>query len=401
VTADTTAAPARDRRGRWPARGWRGRRERWAVTAGALVVAAVLVAGGVLVYRGTHRGTQVTAYFTETVGVYPGSGVRVLGVPVGTVDSVQPEGTQVKVTMTISHGVAIPAGADAVVAAPSVVADRYVQLTPAYTGGPRLADGAVIPLARTATPVEVDQLYASLDQLANALGPRGVNKNGALSGLVKTGAANLAGNGGDLHAMITEFSGLNRTLGGSSGNLAATLTSLERFTAMLKDNNGQVSQAERQLSQVSSFLASDRADLSGAVTELATALGQVKSFIGGNRALIKSNVSKLASITSVLVKERASLAEALDTAPLDADDLVGAYDASTGTLNGRDDLLELSKEYGGAAASIATPGAGAGAAPAGTVPVPDADVAGLPPLPLPSAGVVYGTPQAITAAGHR
>ncbi len=52
--------------------------------------------------------------------------------------------------------------------AASVVSDRYVQLTPAYTSGPQLADDAVIPVSRTAVPVEVDQIYASLDQLSPA-----------------------------------------------------------------------------------------------------------------------------------------------------------------------------------------------------------------------------------------
>jgi len=135
----------------------RTRRERLAFGAGAVLVAAALIAGGVLLYRANHQGKQVTAYFTEAIGVYPGSTVRVLGVPVGTVDAIQPQGTQVKVTMTVNSGVAVPAGAKAVVVAASVVSDRYIQLTPAYTSGPQLTDNATIPVSRTAVPVEVDQ----------------------------------------------------------------------------------------------------------------------------------------------------------------------------------------------------------------------------------------------------
>jgi len=364
----------------------------------AAVVAASLVAGGFLLYSAANHGKQVTAYFAESIGVYKGSTVRVLGVPVGTVDAVRPEGTRVKVTMTLNHGVAVPARVDAVVIAPSIVSDRYIQLTPAYTGGPQLADGAVIPLARTAVPVEVDQVYASLAKLANALGPNGANKNGALSNLIKTGAANLAGNGAYLKQMLTEFGGLSKTLGDSSGNLFATIVSLQRFTTMLKNNGGQVRLAENQLAQVSTFLASDRRDLSAAITELAIALNRVKGFIGGNRALISSNVSKLAAITSILVRERASLAEALDVAPLAADNLVNAYDAARHTLVARGYLGEL---IGGAAATGAfttasTQPAG-DIAPPGSVAIPSSKIGSLPPLPLPSTGTVYGTPQALLA----
>jgi phospholipid/cholesterol/gamma-HCH transport system substrate-binding protein len=377
------------------------RRDRLLLGASVVVLAAALAAGGVLLYHATHHAKQITAYFAESIGVYPGSTVRVLGVPVGTVSSVQPDGTRVKVTMTVNDGVAIPARAEAVVIAPSVVADRYIQLTPAYTHGRQLADGAVIPLARTAVPVEVDQVYASLVKLANAFGPNGANKHGALSELIKTGAANLAGNGAYLQQMITEFGGLSKTLGDSSGNLFATIAYLQQFTTMLKNNNGQVQLAENQLAQVSAFLASDRQDLSAAISQLAVALNQVKGFIGGNRTLIESNVSKLASITSLLVRERASLAEALNVAPLAADNLVGAYDAASRTLVSRGYLGELIRGNvtTGATAPFTTADTqpAGQVAPLGSVAVPQSLTATLPPLPLPSAGTVYGTPQALLA----
>jgi virulence factor Mce-like protein len=379
----------------------RTRRDRLVLGAGAVVVAAALVVGAVLVYQAGHQTKQVTAYFSQAIGVYPGSTVRVLGVPVGTVDAVQPEGTEVKVTLTVNSGVTVPADAKAVVVAASVVSDRYVQLTPAYTGGPQLMDNAVIPVSRTAVPVEVDQIYTSINRLTQALGPNGLNKNGALSQLVKTGAANLTGNGANLHAMITQFGALSKTLGDNSGNLFATIVYLQRFTSMLKSNDGQVRQAEQQLADVTGFLAADRQDLGGALHELSIALGQVAVFIANNRGLIKSNVSKLASITSILVAEKASLTEALGNVPLAADNVVNAYDSTNHTLDGRGDLNELSMGPGANNLTAITPGGtGVGSAgPAGAVPLSPAALRTLPPLPLPAVGL-YGTPDAALAGGR-
>ena len=133
-------------------------------------------------------GKQITAYFDQAVGIYPGSDLRILGVKVGEVDSVTPQGQQVKVVVTPRPGRKVPKDARAAVVSPSVVADRYVQLTPAYTGGPEIADRAELPASRNATPVEVDQLYASITELSKALGPNGANASGALSGLLDTGA---------------------------------------------------------------------------------------------------------------------------------------------------------------------------------------------------------------------
>lgn len=396
-----------------------------ALVAVAAVIA--LVSAGLVLLTG-GSSTQVTAYFTQTVGVYPGSTVRILGVQVGTIDSVQPDGRQVKVTMTVNSGVPVPAGADAVVVAASVVADRYIQLIPAYTSGPRLTSGAVIPASRTATPVEVDQLYSSLAKLANSLGPNGVNKNGALSNVINTGAANLAGNGKNFNNMITQLGQATRTLSGSRDNFFATINNLQSFTTMLKNEDSQVRLAQQQLSQVFGFLAGDRQALAGALHNLAVALGQVKGFISGNRSLIKSNVSKLAAITQILVTERASLAEAINTAPLAVDNVLGAYDPVHKTLDGRGNLRELEVSPGSAATAqpqSASPpasapvcaGTGTGAvsassplgslcgqeqaaAGAALVPLSPQQQAGLPPFPLPAVGGVYGSSSAVQTNGR-
>ncbi|MFC4035255.1 MCE family protein [Streptomyces polygonati] len=369
------------------------------LTAAAVLVAAA-VAGGLLAFGGPD-GDHVTAYFDRAVGVYAGSDLRVLGVKVGTVDSVRPQGKQVKVSLTLDHGIKVPAGAGAVVVAPSVVADRYVQLTPAYTGGPRLRDHAVIPASRTATPVEIDQLYDSITQLSDALGPNGANATGALSGLLDTGARNLSGNGKAIGDSIDQLGRASKTLDSHSDDLFATLGYLQSFTTMLKDNDGKVRTAAQQLSTVTGFLADDKEDLGGALRQLSTALGQVKTFIQDNRARLKAGITALAPITQTLVDQRASLAELLDTAPLAADNLLNAYDPKHGTLDGRADINELSlggpvTPTGSAASAAAPPGA---AAPeAGLVPV-GPNVKALP-LPLPAVGPVYGSPPSARPGAH-
>lgn len=365
-------------------------------------LALIIALTGTLLVLMRPGGMKVTAYFSQAVGVYSGSDLRVLGVRVGKVDSVRPEGRQVRVTLSIDHGVAVPADAVAVAVAPSVVADRYIQLAPAYTDGPRLADRAVIPATRTATPVELDQLYDSISRLAKALGPNGANRKGALSNLLDTGAANLGGNGKDLGDMIDNLGQASKTLSGSSDDLFATLSNLQKFTSMLKANDGQVRLAEQQLSQVNGFLADDRQNLGAALRQLATALGLVKRFIHDNRARLQSNVTKLAAITQTLVDQRASLAEALDSAPLAADNALNAYDPVHRTLDGRADLNELSmggpltaatQTTGGRLCSVTGASAlcrrsGLGAGDTGLVPLPSSRRL---PLPLPPVGGVYGT----------
>lgn len=402
------------------------------ITVLAALLAVIALVSALLVTMG-GASKQITAYFSEAIGVYAGSDVDILGVRVGTIDSVQPDGQQVKVTMTVDGNVPVPAHAGAVVVAGSVVADRYIQLTPAYSGGPQLADHAVIPASRTATPVEVDQLYNSLNKLASDLGPNGANAHGALSDVLNTGAANLAGNGKYLGNMITQLGAATRTLSGSRSDLFATVNNLQKFTTMLAGDDSQVRLAQQQLSQVIGFLSSESPQLAGAMHTLSIALGQVKGFIASNRALLTSNVSKLATITKILADERASLTQAINVLPLAVDNVLGAYDPATHTLNARGDLRELTPGIfpassstaatsNGATSNGATTGSGnefcatqpgrSSPAPLGSlcqqeqtsagnalVPVSPSQQASLPPLPLPVTGTVYGSPSTVERNG--
>lgn len=96
----------------------------------ALVVAVALFASTSCGYFGGGGGTRLSAMLTTAIGVYPGADVRVLGVPVGRVDAVTPQGDLVKIDFHVDGGVQVPADARAAVVAPTVVADRYLQLSP-------------------------------------------------------------------------------------------------------------------------------------------------------------------------------------------------------------------------------------------------------------------------------
>ena len=145
--------------------------KRWLRIAaiGMLVVALV---GGAFVLWPAGKGHQVVAYFPSTVGLYPGDDVRVVGVPVGKIESIQPRAGDVKVTMRVDDGVKLPADARALIIAPNLVSARFIQFTPAYKSGPTLADGAQIGLDRTGVPVEWDDVKEQLTQLSASLGPQ-------------------------------------------------------------------------------------------------------------------------------------------------------------------------------------------------------------------------------------
>ncbi|WP_410591542.1 MCE family protein [Amycolatopsis sp. lyj-23] len=302
--------------------------------AAALLLALVVCAALWWVFSGSGQH-HVTAYFTRAVGVYPGSDVRVLGVRIGQVDRVTPRGEQVQVDMSVDGSVGVAEDTTLLVIAPSVVADRYLQFAKPARGGPRLPDGATIPVQRTATPVELDQLYASLDTISKALGPNGANSQGALSDLLKTGAQNLQGNGRAFNDSVRNFAQLARTLAGNSGDLFGTVDQLQQFTTMLATNDSQVSAVNQQLAQISGTLAANSGDLARALDGLGRALADVQGFIRDNRGALKADVDNLVTTTRTLVEQRESLAGTLDSVPLAVTNVLDAVDPATGQLRGR------------------------------------------------------------------
>ncbi|MDQ1748906.1 MAG: phospholipid/cholesterol/gamma-HCH transport system substrate-binding protein [Frankiaceae bacterium] len=300
-----------------------------------VAVVALAVAGTVAASASSGRsGTMhLTARFTRVIGLYQGNDVRVLGVKIGQIDSLKVEGTYVVVKMSYDGKYKLPADVGAVLVPPSVVSDRYIQLTPAYQGGPTLPDNALLDVDRTVVPLEFDEIFKNLDQLNRALGPNGANAHGALSRLVDVSAANLDGNGAALNGALKEFSAAISTLAGSRGNLFDTVRQLQQFTTMLAQNDGGIRALNGNLAKVGSQLAGERKDLGAALANLSTALQLVSSFVGDNRTRLTSDISKLTSVTNILTKEKKAIAEVVDMAPYALSNLSLAYDPKAHTLD--------------------------------------------------------------------
>lgn len=309
----------------------------------ALVAVAVIAGLVVVVNRQffSEEPTQVEALFESTIGLYPGSDVQVLGVPVGTVTDVEPQGDVVKVSMEIDPGEEIGAGTGAVIVAPTLVSDRFVQLTEPYDGGAKLESGDEIPRERTAVPVEIDDLYRSLNNVGQELGPNGANKHGALSDLLEVASANLKGQGKNLNTMIAEFSKATATLSNLDTDFFGTVANLKTFNDMLVANDRTVGKVNKQFADVTDYLAEDSDDLTAAVTNLSEALVILDDFIRDNRGNLKNSVKQLTGPTKVLVKQKKSLEESVRLIPLLLQNFVRAYDPRSNTLEGRGNLNEL------------------------------------------------------------
>jgi len=312
-------------------------RSRVALVLAALLVAGVVAAGAAMASGGGGGTQHLTAYFTRTIGLYQGNDVRILGVKVGKIDKLTVQGTRVKVEMSYDGKYKLPDDVQAVVVPPSVVSDRYVQLTPAYTGGPVLGDNQTLDTDRTQVPLEFDEIFRNLDDLNRALGPQGANKHGALTRLIDVSAKNLAGNGDELNGALKQFSAAISTLAGSRTDLFATVRQLQQFSSTLAANDGGVRALNANLAKVGNQLAGERKDLGAALSNLATALQLVNGFVHDNRNALTGDIHGLTNVTNVLTKEKEAVKEIIDMAPFALSNLALAGDPKAHTLDTKDD----------------------------------------------------------------
>lgn len=290
-------------------------------TAARAVLGVAIALGIIAAVLGWQRAQTpadrvVVATFPSTTSLYEGAPVKVLGVRVGTVTDIEVVGTGVEVRMTYDGDIRLAAEVTATIVPPSIVGDRYVQLAPAWTGGDALSDGARIGLGRTGVPIELDETFRQLDDLAAALGPKGADRDGALSRLTKAGADLLDGNGRRLHHTLRQLSKALGTLTAVDDNAGDIVAQAADLTRTLAENDDRMRRLITGLATVSAQLSAQRDDLTRSVKGLATALDEVERFTRRNRATITSSVKGLTVVSQVLDDHLGDLTDLLDLVPV-------------------------------------------------------------------------------------
>jgi virulence factor Mce-like protein len=296
--------------------------------AGAVTLALLLagaVAGGIVLTGGAGSYT-ITAQFPATPGLYPHNRVDILGVGTGTVQSVTPRASHVDVVLSLPARVKLPREVKAVLMVPNPVSDRSVELTPPYTGGPTLAHGATIPLSRTAVPLELDDIYTSVQNLSRALGPEGANSGGELSAALHALARLAGGNGEDVHAAIDAVASALPALTENPDQLAKLIDGLDRLTGALAARSSTLDSLYGNLAAATGQLADDRHVLASAIANLQVSLQQVSDFLDENKDNLGTSVRNLSDALAAVMTEQQSLIKTFDTAPLGFQNFVKAID---------------------------------------------------------------------------
>jgi phospholipid/cholesterol/gamma-HCH transport system substrate-binding protein len=259
---------------------------------------------------------KLSAEFSDSAGLFVGNDVGVLGVRVGHVTGIHPSGASVRVDMVITDpDVKIPADAEAVIVSRSVATDRYVELTPTYSGGAELAAGSIIPLDRTRTPVDFDQVLTSLNNFS--VGVSGSKDTAqAVRRFLRVGAQTFGPNGPAMHHAILTLGAAVDGVDGQRQNVVQTMSALNHLASKLVTNRRLVQRFVDSVAGTTRLLAKERGDFRRALVRLSHTVDVVAKFAKDNRDRLKSTLGDVADVSDILLSRKAQVAEFIEEMPL-------------------------------------------------------------------------------------
>jgi phospholipid/cholesterol/gamma-HCH transport system substrate-binding protein len=305
------------------------------VTGISLVVILAVAIVVVATPWGRHvaRNTYV-AYFSNTNGLYAGDEIRILGVAVGTVDKIEPQPNSAKVTFSVDRQYQVPAEAKAAILSPSLVSARAIQLVPAYSGGPTLADGASIPIERTAVPIEWDDLRRQLEKLTDTLQPTTPGGVSTLGEFINTTADNLRGQGDTARDTVIKLSQAASALGDHAGDIFSTVRNLQLLVSALSSSSDLLASFNTNLADVTTVLSNSPNEIANATHGLDGAVNDLRGFVADNREGLGQTFDHLNAITTALNDSRGDIKQALHIAPTVFSNFTNIYQPAQSAITG-------------------------------------------------------------------
>ncbi|TCM51876.1 MCE family protein [Kribbella sp. VKM Ac-2568] len=364
-------------------------RRRTAVVAGVVAMGTVLTGCDFSIYSLPLPGGakikgpsySITVEFSDVLDLVPKSSVKVDDVTVGTVQKVWLEGYVAKVKLKLPKSVDLPDNSRATIRQTSLLGEKFVSLAPP-TGDekPRgkLENGELIPLSRTTSNVEVEEVLSALSLLLNG-----------------GGVAQLQ--------IITQE--LNKALTGNEPAIRSVLTQLNTFVGTLDKNKQQIVTAITAVDALAKKLNAQKATLATAIDSLPKSIAtldkqraalvktlQALAKLGNTATRVitasqKDLVANLQSLYPLLTK----LAEAGENLPKSLELLLtypfpdAAAKAVKGDFTNLDITLDVNtKKALEGIVGLKLPNVGPNALPTGNVSLPLHNPPKLPSLPVPT-----------------
>jgi phospholipid/cholesterol/gamma-HCH transport system substrate-binding protein len=255
--------------------------------------------------------TEYKAVFSDATGVVKGDDVRVAGVKVGNVESVEVvDRTRALVTFKVQKDQQVTQSTDATIRYRNLVGQRYIALTQGVGGPDTLSPGATIPMSRTRPALDLTVLFNGFKPLFEALSPADINK---LSYEIVTV---FQGEGGTLESLLSHTASVTSTLASRDQVIGSLITNLNKVMVTIGNRDQQLSSLLVKLRQFVSGLSQDRQAILGSLDSISGLAVQTSDLVTGIRPSLTTDVKQLRSVAGNLDRNKAEIDRALQVLPV-------------------------------------------------------------------------------------
>lgn len=274
-----------------------------------LATGMLVVVVGNLSFGDTRR---MQAVFTDATGVVAGDDVRIAGVKIGSVRDVEViERDKALVSFDVDVDAPVTESTEATIRFRNLVGQRYIALTRG-TGGSTapLAEGATIPVERTAPALDLSVLFNGFRPLFEALTPEDVNK---LSFEI---ISVFQGESGTLENLLDRTASVTSTLADRDEVIGDLLVNLNEVMETLGDRDDELSSLIVRLRDFIGGLSEDREAILGSLDAISELAVETSGLVGGIREPFVKDIKELRKLAGTLDRNKAEIDRAAQILPL-------------------------------------------------------------------------------------
>ncbi len=278
------------------------------------IVTTTLATGVLVVLIGNltfQSARDYKAVFSDATGVVKGDDIRIAGVKVGSVKSVDViDRTRALVSFDVAENSIVTKSSTATIRYRNLVGQRYIQLTQGVGDLDRMAEDSTIPMDRTEPALDLTVLFNGFKPLFKALSPADINKLSAQVIQV------FQGEGGNFNALLQNTASLTNTLADRDQVIGDLIDNLNSVLGTLADRDKELSELIVDFRTFMAGLAKDRDAILGSLESISGLANETSDLVVGIRPSFVRDVKGLRQVASNLNKGRGEIDRALQILPI-------------------------------------------------------------------------------------
>lgn len=268
-----------------------------------LVIVAALAAeiGNIAFF--VHR-VQYHALLSDATGLQPQANVKIAGVTVGVVDSVEVRHGEAFVTFSVNRSVHVPTNTKVGMQWQNVIGNQYLYLYPGNATS-TLRPGATLGLASDVSSPNIGALLNALEPVIGAIHPQQANA------VVVAFAQALSGNSAQLNDLIDSAASVSGTVGSLNTQVGQVISQLDQVFSSLAKRSGDIGTLLNNLQTIGQSLASNNSLLDQTVSNFAVAAQEVASLVAGTKSNLSSSIGALDGVSATIEANNGVLGQGL------------------------------------------------------------------------------------------